>query len=82
MKQANSLMDKTNDLMDDVNGKMKTVEPVVKAAADLGESVSEINESSKKMVKRVSNAHFTRTGMLTSVITSAFARHFRRRGQD
>ncbi|MDF7638473.1 DUF948 domain-containing protein [Lactobacillus sp. ESL0791] len=82
LDQTSSLLDKTNSLMADVDNKMQTLDPVVKAAADLGESVSAVNASSRKMAKRVSNAHIGRTGFVSSVLTSLLARRKRRRGED
>ena len=82
MDQTSDLLDKTNDLMTDVNGKMKTLDPVVKAAADLGESVSELNDSSKKIAKRFSSNHLSRTGLISSIAATAFARRKRRRGEN
>ncbi|RHW49283.1 DUF948 domain-containing protein [Lactobacillus bombicola] len=82
LDQTGDLLDKTNVLMADVNVKMKTMDPVVQAAADLGVSVSDVNASSRRMAKKVSNFHLKRDGIMSSALTSVFARRRRRKGKD
>lgn len=83
LQQTGDLLDKTNVLLADVNVKMKTLDPVVQAAADLGVSVSDVNASSRKMAKRVSNFRLKgNNGIMSSALSSMFARRRRRKGKD
>ncbi|WEV43291.1 DUF948 domain-containing protein [Lactobacillus sp. ESL0684] len=82
LDQTNDLLDKTNVLLADVNVKVKTLDPVFQAVADVGTSMSDVNASSRKLAKKFSNNHAKRSGVISSAVTSMFARRKRRQGRE
>ncbi|MCI1290622.1 MAG: DUF948 domain-containing protein [Lactobacillus sp.] len=83
VKNSNDILSKTNDLLADVNHKSQTLDPVVETAVELSETVSDLNKSSRKLVKRVSEFSWTpKTGLLSTLVLSAFSRRLRKKGKE